>query len=67
MSREISRAMERSIDDLADKDYELLMVLMVKPDEKISIVIDQSGDVANYNIPDDLVEVARDMTNNCEV
>jgi len=62
MSKEISSAMDRGINDLADKDYELLLVLMVKPNEKFAVIVDQSGESSSYSLPDDLVQVARDMT-----
>lgn len=61
MSKEISSAMDRSINDLADKDYELLLVLMVKPNEKFAVIVDQSGESSSYSLSDDLVQVARDM------
>lgn len=61
MSKEISSAMDRGINDLADKDYELLLVLMVKPNEKFAVIVDQSGESSSYSLPDDLVQVARDM------
>ena len=62
MSREISSAMERSINDLADDDYELIIINMVKPDEKKSAIVDQTGEITYHDLPADLVDEARGMT-----
>lgn len=49
MSKEISRAMERSINDLADDEYEVIYIELEKPGSQ-SAVIDQTGEVTYHDV-----------------